>query len=59
MRQLELFASPCRWEIPASVCSWREGDRTVWVTVGAHSVDFGWEWWTPGVPVEARAEVGR
>jgi hypothetical protein len=34
-----------RHEIPASRTSWREGDRVVVVTIGAHCIDEAWPWW--------------
>ncbi len=39
-----------RWEIPIGYWSWREGDQTVRVTIGAHCIDLGWPWWKPWRP---------
>jgi hypothetical protein len=48
--QLDLFADLTRWEIPAGRWSWREGDQTVTITIGAHCVDTNWIWWRPWHP---------
>lgn len=39
-----------RFEIPASRWSWREGDMTHVVYIGAHSIDQEWSWWGPWRP---------
>ena len=57
MRQLSLFTAVRRCEIPRCRCSWREGERTVVVTIGAHSIDEAWPWWKPWQAQEL-AEAG-
>lgn len=47
MTQLDLLASLTRWTIPAGSWSWRDGERSVRVVIGAHCVDLAWPWWTP------------
>jgi hypothetical protein len=51
MEQLSLFRLPTRHEIPPSRRSWREGDRTVVVYMGAYCFDEDWRWWRPNLPL--------
>lgn len=44
MTQL-VFRFPCRWLIPASRMTWREGADIRVVEQGEHSVDFSWPVW--------------
>jgi hypothetical protein len=50
MKQLDLFAGLTRWEIPKGRWSWREGDQTIVITIGAHSIDLAWAWYQPWHP---------
>jgi hypothetical protein len=44
-----------RFDIPFARWSWREGDRTVVVEIGAHSLDESWPWWRPWAPTNFRS----
>lgn len=36
-----------RFEIPFTRITWRDGERTMTVHLGAHCIDEDWPWWTP------------
>ena len=55
MEQLALFRYQTRWEIPPSRTTWREGDRTVVLYMGAYCFDEDWRWWRPNLPVRIGA----
>ena len=49
MEQLALSFSR-RFELPPYRVSWREGDVTIVVEIGARCHDEAWPWWHPSQP---------